>query len=171
LTAATRVEPLARVHDLESFSCGDDELDRWLYKSARPTGGSGESRTHLWIDDQDCILGFFALAPAVFVVNEMTDRQEPAILLAKFGLAEHVRGLVDEQGGKYSQLLLLEAFDVALRAHALIGGRHLVVDARRLKVVRFYQESGFDLVDAEPRPDGEITRLSMKMSAIRDLLA
>lgn len=156
-----RVEALHRGHDISSFSSDDEALDRWLHRSARPTGGEGKNRTHLWLSEDDGeVLGFFTLAPAVVTTNEMTGDSAPSILLAKMALCERLRGS-DPPVGPF---LLLEAFRTAVAAADLIGGRFLVVDTQHERAARFYEANQFERIPGT-------NRLIIKMSAVRKVFA
>lgn len=151
-----RVEALNKSHDIASFSSDDEALDRWLHRAAMPTGGEGKNRTHLWLSEDDEILGYYTLAPAVVTTNEMTGDAAPSILLAKMALCERLRGSNPPVG----PLLLLEVFRTALAAAELIGGRFLVVDTQHDRAARFYRENKFDPIEGTQQ-------LIIKMSAVR----
>ncbi|MFO6454481.1 MULTISPECIES: hypothetical protein [unclassified Aeromicrobium] len=157
---AARVEALHK-HKLDGFTCGDGDLDDWLHRKAKPMGGDGLNRTHLWIEDQtDQIIGYFALAPC-FAENEI-GQSYPSILLAKLALHQDLRGNKPRLG----PLLIAAAFETALRGADLVGGRFLAVDAMTQKNVDFYLGMDFEVVQ-EPKADDEPTRLLIKLSTLR----
>lgn len=144
----------------ESFTCGNDRLDTWLQKSARPTGGEGRNRTYLWLDGETGDLrGYFTLAPTTVTDDSLLGTQSPAILLAKLAVANHLRGQVPKQG----HALLSEAFRIAIEAADLIGGRYLAVDPQGPGLVHYYEELGFEVIDEE----SDQPQMLQKMSRIR----
>lgn len=147
--------------DLEAFCSADDKLDKWLHKAARPMGGEGLNRTHLWVDDADEILGYFALAPTVVTTDELLSKSAPALLLAKLALSERLRGRQPPAGDE----LLLAVFETVLKAAELIGGKVLAADTQHDEASEFYQRNGFDPIE------GNESRLIIKVSTIRRTLA
>ena len=92
-----RVEPLAD-HDLTSFSCGNDELDEWLYRHARTATGHG-TRPYVLVAETGSVVGYFAIAPHYLAREDAPPRlargapaKLPAILLAKLALDSSVQG-------------------------------------------------------------------------------
>jgi len=152
-----RVEPLAG-HDLEHFRCGNDELDDWLRHHARTATGQG-TRTYLFIDARELVLGYFALAPhflnrhdAPRKLGRGAPRQIPAILLAKLAVASSVQG----QG--FGRELLVYALGTIIEAARNAGGRIVIVAAIDDAAERFYEHHDFQPLPDNPR------RLVMKLS-------
>lgn len=154
-----RVAALDDGHDLTTFRCGKPDLDRWLRDHARPAAGQG-TRTYVLLDDQDAIVGYFALAPHVLVRDEAPNkvgrgapRQIPCILLAKLGLAEELQG----QG--LGAELLVRALRMTIEAARIAGGKLVIVDAIDDAAAAFYRHHDFEPLPN--RPD----RLVMKLSS------
>ncbi|WP_459968180.1 hypothetical protein [Nocardioides pyridinolyticus] len=153
--------PLDKGHDLVSFCSADDGLDGWLHRSARPMGGEGLNRTHLWVDDQSSeILGYFALAPTIVTTDPFLGESAPALLLAKLAMCEALRGKKPPAG----DLLLLAVFETVLKAADLVGGKFLVTDTKHERAAEFYARNKFEPIE------GDESRLIIKMSAIRRVL-
>lgn len=55
---------LDKVHELERFNCGNDELNRWLGTIARQHQANFLSQTLVLVDENEpgIVLGFYALA-------------------------------------------------------------------------------------------------------------
>lgn len=152
-----RVEPLAD-HDLDSFECGNVELDDWLARLARAATGQG-TRTYVLVDDDAKVLGYFAITPhfldradAPSRVARGAPRQIPAILLAKLALDQSLHG--EGLGAE----LLVRALETIVEAARRAGGRVIVVDAIDGNAVRFYEHHDF-----QPLP-GNDRRLVLKLS-------
>lgn len=157
------VEPLAG-HDVEGFHCGNDELDDWLVRHARPATGQG-TRTYVLIDTDDVVVGYFAIAPhylsrddAPRKLGRGAPRQIPAILLAKLALDESIHG----QG--LGAELLVYALETVIDAARKAGGRIVVVDAINENAKRFYEHHDF-----QPLP-GSDRRLVLKLSTVANAL-
>jgi GNAT superfamily N-acetyltransferase len=153
-----RVVALDESHDLDSFTSGNDELDRWLSLHARNATGQG-TRTLVVVDEGDTIVGYFAIAPHVLdrrdaprKLGRGAPRQIPAILLAKLALSAdlHGQGLGAE--------LLVRALGTIIDAARTAGGKVVVVDAIDEAAAAFYRHH-----DVEPLPDHP-DRLVMKLS-------
>lgn len=144
--------------DVAKFDSGNDRLDEWLRRHARTATGQG-TRTHLLVDDDGSVVGYFALAPHLL---ERTDaskrlargapRQIPAILLAKLAIDSTCQG----QG--LGSELLVHALGVAVAAARSAGGRVVLVDAIDANARAFYEHHDFELLP------GGTTRLVMKLS-------
>jgi GNAT superfamily N-acetyltransferase len=157
-----KLVPLVKGVKLPPFSCGNEPLDEWLRKHAKRTGGEGSNRTYLWMsNDSEQLLGYFTLAPAEVQDGDMARDSWPAIMLAKLAVTEELRG------AGHGARLLLEAFDVAVRAADLVGGRYLAVDPQVPELVSYYKKLGFEAVD-----DGTACpRMLQKISTIRAALS
>ncbi len=145
-------------HDLTDFRSGKPDFDRWLRDHARPAAGQG-TRTYVLLDDQDVIVGYFALAPHMLARDEApkrvgrgAPRQIPCILLAKLALAEELQG----QG--LGAELLLRALGMTIEASRIAGGKLVIVDAIDDAAAAFYRHHDF-----EPLPNRS-DRLVMKLS-------
>lgn len=153
-----RVEPLGD-HDLNSFSCGNRELDDWLKHHARTATGHG-TRTFVLVDDAaGSTVGYFALAPHLLTRDEAppklargAPREIPAILLAKLALDRSL------QGHGIGAELLVHALTTIVGAARKAGGRVVLVDAIDDAARAFYEHHDF-----RPLP-GQAARLVMKLS-------
>jgi GNAT superfamily N-acetyltransferase len=160
-----RVEPLGDHDQLDSFDCGNPELDQWLRLHARHATGQG-TRTYLLADSvSQQVAGYFALAPHLIERDDVSSRagrgaprRIPAILLAKLARDRtyHGRGLGSE--------LLVQALKTMLTAARSAGGKLAVVDAIDDDAARFYRHHDF-----MPLPDNP-HRLVQKLSTIAKAL-
>jgi GNAT superfamily N-acetyltransferase len=160
-----RVEPLGDQHLLDSFDCGNPELNQWLQVQARHATAQG-TRTYVLIDKAGGqIAGYFALAPHLLGRQEVptrvgrgAPRHIPAILLAKLALDRNLHG----QG--LGAELLVRALRTTLAAARGAGGKIVVVDAVDGDAERFYEHHDFVLLPGNPR------RLVRKLSTIAKAL-
>lgn len=153
-----RVEPLGD-HRCDEFSCGTADLDDWLRHHAHTALGHG-TRTYVMVDDEQAVVGYFAVAPHVLSRGDAPARLArgapqhiPGVLLAKFALDSSV------QGRGLGADLLVAALSVILEAARRVGGKIVVVDAIDATAHSFYLRHDF-----VPLP-GRDNRLVMKLSS------
>lgn len=151
------IEPLGD-QDLARFDSGNASLDEWLRRHARTATGQG-TRTHLLIDGDGSVVGYFAFAPHLLERADAPKRlarrapqQIPAILLAKLAIDSTCQG----QG--LGSELLVHALGVAVAAARSAGGRVVLVDAIDDTARAFYERHDFEVLP------GGTTRLVMKLS-------
>lgn len=159
------VERLGPAHDVDNFSCGNEELDLWVRHAALTADRAGTARVYVFLEGGQ-VAGYFALLPHHVRRVDIPPRigrgapdTIPGFLLARLALAEDLHG-----GGRGGQLLAL-ALQRILEAVVVGGGRLIVVDAIDEPAVAFYQHHGFRPTPADP------TRLVMKASTAAASLA
>ena len=142
--------PLADVHRLESFRCGEPTLDSWLKQRARRNQQEGASRCFVVCTGED-VVGYYALAAGAVshdqapgnVRRNMPD-PIPVIVLGR--LAVHV----DWTGQGIGAGLLKDAVLRALRLAQDMGIRALLCHAINEEAKRFYVHHGFIVSPIEP---------------------
>jgi predicted N-acetyltransferase YhbS len=157
------LEPLGPDHELGSFECGNEELDRWLVEHARNATGQG-TRTYV-VTDADRVVGYFAIAPHTIDREVLSKsqgrgapRQIPAVLLGKLALDRSVQG-----EGLGSELLVV-ALETIVEAARQVGGKVVVVDAIDDAATAFYQRHDFVATPSDPH------RLVRKLSTVAKAL-
>jgi predicted N-acetyltransferase YhbS len=157
-------ERLTEHHRLDSFTCSNEILDKWLITSALHSDRADNTRTYVWSDGRD-VFAYFSLCPHEVRRESLPSKYSksgptsiPVILLAKLALDSHLHG----QG--LGQQLLVDALSRAVAAVELAGGRFIVVDAIDRAASDFYQHFGFIPVpDPMPRL---IMRSSVAMASL-----
>ena len=139
-------EALRSDHALGGFTCGNQELDEWLQRSAWNATLAGSARTRLWVDDTGAVVAYFTTTPHVVQRESVPKRVGrdgpaaiPSYLLAKLALATHLHGHPD----RYGSILLADALDCLVDAARAVGGKLILVDAIDEAAVRFYMHHGF----------------------------
>lgn len=143
-----RIERLnPRVHDCESFDCGEPSLNDYLRQLAGQHLRDGVATTQVLVDggNPSRILGFYTLAAAQVALAELqaADRRRlprypvPAARLARLGV------LRTEQGHGLGAALLQDAVKRCLALRADLGVRVLLVDALGKRAAGFYRLYGF----------------------------
>jgi GNAT superfamily N-acetyltransferase len=137
-----RVAKLEPQHDIDSFSCGFEQVDNWLHDSAR--GSERMVATHVCLDDTDQVRAFFALKTIIVQTEGMNSVQRrgtsdgvaTGILLCQMGLNASDRG--NGVGGQ----LMRSVFTEAAKAHAISPVNLFVVDAANEQLVDYYERAG-----------------------------
>ena len=139
-------EPLAPIHELSSFDCGNAALNRFLQRRALDNQRNQSARTYVALRGETRVVGYYSLAAASAEFDFVPPR------LAK-GLARHPIPLtllarlavdVTEQGTGLGSGLLKAALKRFLQAQAIIAARALVVQAKDQQAAAFYRHFGFE---------------------------
>jgi hypothetical protein len=155
-------------HDIASFSCGKESLDRWLRNEGRAGHRSGASRTHVWVQPGFArAMAYFTIMPTTVEPEGLSRKQlgglsgrVPGYLLAKLALAVELRGSDPHLG----PALLLDALSVVVRAADAAGGRLLVVDTVDEDAHHFYERLNFTPIEGR-------SRLVMRISTVREVVS
>lgn len=142
-----RFERITEHHPVDSFRCGNPDLDDWLAESALNSDRSGTARVYVWLDEIGEVNGYFAIAPHT-VRSEGLPRSVvrgspdviPGYLLARLAVAESSQGRGNGGG------LVVEALRTTLEAIRVGGGRVIVVDAIDDNARSFYEHFGFKAI-------------------------
>lgn len=135
---------LADVHRLEEFECSSATLSAWLINRARKNHREGASRCFVVCDDQQNVVGYYALAAGAVsheLVPGHTKRNMPdPVPVAVLGrLAVHSNWTRQRIGGG----LLKDAIQRTLHLAEHIGIRALLCHAINEEAKSFYLKNGF----------------------------
>ena len=146
-----RVEKLRRDHPVDGFSCGREELDRFLVRFALGNQLANASQTYLGLHD-DAVIGFYSL-----VFGEVTHAQAPErvtkglardpvpiMLLARLAVGGAWQGRGIGAG------LLKDAMRRTLQAAEIGGIRAFVVRAKDEPARHFYEHFNFVASPSDP---------------------
>jgi GNAT superfamily N-acetyltransferase len=147
-------EALEKTHRLDEFNCGEDALDEWLKRHARPAHAAGSARVFVTtLEDGETVVGYYALAAAQVESEDATERAlkgqprtrpVPAVLLAR--LAVHR----DHQRAGIGRSLLQDVMLRCLDAAEAIGARVLLVHAKHDAAKAWYLQYGFEESPTDP---------------------
>lgn len=136
--------PLAANHLLDTFECGEPELDGWLKRRAMTNQGSGASRTFVVADQDGKVQGYYALAAGAVAHQTATGSVRrnmpdpvPVLILARLAVDRRA------QGAKVGASLLQDAVTRAAAISQQAGVRALLVHALNDSAKKFYQHYGF----------------------------
>jgi GNAT superfamily N-acetyltransferase len=138
------IEKLHRRHNVEQFTCGQPELDRFLIRHALQAQQANSSQTYVAISGDE-VAGFYTIVAGEVqhaqaperVVKGMARHPIPLLVLAR--LAVHTIA----QGRGIGSGLLLDALGRTLQVADVIGVRALAVHAKDDRAVAFYRHFGF----------------------------
>lgn len=147
-----RIEKLHRAHVVETFTCGQPELDRFLIRHAVQAQQANSSQTYVAVSDGE-VIGFYTLVAGEVrhadaperVVKGMPRHPIPLLVLAR--LAVHSKA----QGRGIGAGLLLDVLGRTLQVVDLIGVRALAVHAKDEQAAAFYRHFGFTPSPTDPR--------------------
>lgn len=137
-------QPLTATHRLDSFTCGEPTLDEWLKHRALANQTSGASRTFVVTDQDERVVGYYALAAGAVAHHVATGRVRrnmpdpiPVLVLGRLAVDQRA------QGSKLGAALLQDAVKRAAGVAQNVGVRALLVHALHDRAQRFYQYYGF----------------------------
>jgi GNAT superfamily N-acetyltransferase len=142
----SRVEALARTHDVSQFECGTHaSLNEWLKRFAWVNQQNESSRTYV-VHRANRVVAYYSVA------SSSVRREEAPARIAK-GLANHpipvillTRLAVDkaEQGTGLGSAMLKDALIRIAGAADIVGARAVLVHAIDEPAARFYMRFGFE---------------------------
>ena len=148
---AFRVEKLQAIHDLDSFDCGREALDRFLIRYAFQNQRTGASQTYLAFADEE-VVGYYTLVVGQVEYSDAPERLTkglarhpvPIMLLARLAVA------TSWQGKGLGSGLLKDAMLRTLQAADIAGIRAFAVHAKDDEAKSFYQRFDFTVSPSDP---------------------
>ncbi len=144
MTLALHIEKLQRTHEVDTFTCGQRELDRFLIRHALQAQQMNSSQTYVGLSGKT-VVGFYTIVAGEVrhadaperVVKGMPHHPIPLLILAR--LAVHS----EWQGQRIGAGLLLDALGRTLQVADMVGVRSLTVHAKDDSAAAFYSHFGF----------------------------
>jgi GNAT superfamily N-acetyltransferase len=149
--AGLRIEKLQRQHAVESFTCGQPELDRFLVRHALQAQQSNSSQTYLALDGAE-VVGFYTLVAGQVEHIDAPPRVAKGMPRHPIGLMVLARLAVHSsmQGRGLGSGLLLDAMNRTLQVADIVGVRALAVHAKDDPAAEFYRHFGFESSPTDP---------------------
>ena len=142
--ALSAPHPLGAEHRVEDFRCSAPELARWLIERAMLNQASGASRCFVVCDEEQHVVGYYALAAGSVSHSEAPGRIRrnmpapiPVIVLGRLAVR------ADWAGQGIGRGLLKDAVQRTLPACEQIGARALLCHAIDDAAKAFYLKHGF----------------------------
>lgn len=149
--ALSAPQPLAALHILGEFACGEASLDEWLKRRALTNQLSGASRTFVVADQDGRVYGYYAMAAgavshqtATSAVRRNMPDPVPVMVLARLAIDHRAQGI--QLGGA----LLKDAVHRAVAVSQNAGVRALLVHALHDRAKAFYEHYGFQASPLHP---------------------
>jgi GNAT superfamily N-acetyltransferase len=151
MTSGFRIEKLRREHPVDGFSCGREELDRFLVRYAFGNQQANASQTYLGLHDAE-VIGFYSLVVGEVAYGDAPERLTkglarhpvPIMLLARLAVG------TGWQGRGIGAGMLKDAMRRTLQAAEIGGIRAFAVHAKDALARRFYEH--FDFVASPTDP-------------------
>lgn len=145
------IEKLRREHAVDTFDCGQPDLNSWLVKHALQSQGSNAAQTYLGLVD-GAIVGYYSLVVGQIEYLDAPERLQkglawhpvPIMLLAR--LAVHK----DWQRKGIGRTLLRDAILRTLQAADIAGIRALAVHTKDDGAKRYYEQFDFAPSPTDP---------------------
>ncbi|HXB70328.1 MAG TPA: GNAT family N-acetyltransferase [Candidatus Acidoferrales bacterium] len=149
--AALGIEKLQRGHDIDTFDCGREALNRFLIRYAIQNQQSGASQTYVALADA-AVVGYYTLVVGQVEHTEAPERLTkglarhlvPIMLLARLAVA------TSWQGNGLGSGLLKDGMLRTLQAADIAGIRAFAVHAKDDEARSFYER--FDFVPSPSDP-------------------
>jgi GNAT superfamily N-acetyltransferase len=144
---APRIELLGKHHERASFSCGSDDLDRYLRARARQDRDRKVAAVFVLVGDEpDRVAGFYTLSALALAVAELppeTVRKLPRYPLIPARLIGRLAVDRRYQGRGHGDFLLMDALRRILDHSTEIASFAAVVEAKSDAARGFYGAYGF----------------------------
>ena len=145
------IEPLRPDHELDTFDCGSEELNRFLKRFALANQKAETARTYVACEGRR-VVGYYSLTVGSILHAEASKRVTkglarhpiPVMLLARLAVDHR------EQGRGIGAGLLKDALLRTAQAADLAGIRALLVHAKDDAAVAFYRHFNFDPSPTDP---------------------
>jgi GNAT superfamily N-acetyltransferase len=151
VTQGFRIEKLRRDHPVDGFTCGREELDRFLIRFAFGNQQANAAQTYVGLHDA-AIVGFYSLVVGEVAYGDAPERLTkglarhpvPIMLLARLAVSAAWQGRGVGAG------LLKDAMRRTLQAADIGGIRSFAVHAKDESARRFYEHFGFKSSPTDP---------------------
>jgi GNAT superfamily N-acetyltransferase len=138
------IEKLQRTHDVDTFDCGQDALNRYLQNYALISQRANAAQTYVGISDND-IMGYYTLAVGQVTYEEAPERLTkglsrnpvPVMLLARLAVD------LNWQGEGVGAGLLRNSMQRTMQAAEIAGIRAFIVHAKDKTAKNFYEHFDF----------------------------
>ena len=143
-----RIEKLDRLHDLDYFDCGQENLNNYLQRYALINHKGDAAKTYVGIANEK-IIGYYTLVVSHVVYDDAPKRLSkglsrnpvPVMLLARLAID------LEWQGKGVGSGLLRDAMQRTLQVADIVGVRSFLVHAKDAKAKAFYEH--FDFISSK----------------------
>jgi predicted GNAT family N-acyltransferase len=148
------IELLASHHDKTAFSCGNEQLDRYLYFTATQDNKRNIAIPYV-IFDKDCqkIIGYYSLSMSGINLEELPQdlaKKLPRYPIVGVNLIGRLAVSNDYRGYKWGKLLIMDALHRSLRIGKATASFAVIVEAIDEEAIKFYQRFDFQTFPDRP---------------------
>ena len=148
------IEPLAKYHNREEFSCGNEELDRYFKIAASQDRKRNIAVPYVIVNLENTqIIGYYTLSMTSVYLGELPNsivKKLPKYPLIGVTLIGRLAVNNNYQGMGWGKLLVMDALYKSLEASKQVASFAVVVDAIDERVVKFYQRFDFQAFPEQP---------------------
>ena len=148
------IEPLAKYHNREEFSCGDEELDRYFKIVASQDRKRNIAVPYVVVNlENSQIIGYYTLSMTSIYLGELPNsiaKNLPKYPLIGVTLIGRLAVDNNYQGMGWGKLLVMDALYKSLEASKQVASFAVVVDAIDERAVKFYQRFDFQAFPEQP---------------------
>jgi ribosomal protein S18 acetylase RimI-like enzyme len=143
------IEPLAPHHDKAAFSCGNEQLDRYLRSTATQDKKRNIAIPYVIYDkDRQKIIGYYTLSMSGINLEELPQdlaKKLPKYPIVGVNLIGRLAVSNDYRGYGWGKLLIMDALDRSLGISKVTASFAVVVEAIDDDAVRFYRRFDFQV--------------------------
>jgi predicted GNAT family N-acyltransferase len=141
------IEPLDKHHDRAAFSCGNEQLDRYLHSTATQDKKRNIAIPYVVFDrDRQKIVGYYTLSMSGINLEHLPSsvvKKLPKYPIVGVTLLGRLAVADDYKGYGWGKLLLMDALSRSLSVSMTAASFAVVVDAIDDEAVKFYQRFEF----------------------------
>lgn len=128
----------------KDFSCGNEELDKYLKEFARQNHKKDISKSFVAMFEER-VIGYYTLSMSMVEFVEIPEEHKKGIPKYPSPVAKIGRLAIDTQfqGKKIGTALLIDALKKIMEASKIVAAHAVVVDAKNDLAKRFYEGFGF----------------------------
>ena len=151
MTSSFRIEKLRRDHPIDQFTCGREELDRFLKRFALGNQQANAAQTYIALQGTD-VIGFHSIFVGEIAYIDASERLTKGLVKHPLPIMLLTRLAVSSswQGRRIGSYLLRDAMLRTLQAADIGGIRAFAVHAKDEPAKRFYGHFGFDPSPTDP---------------------
>jgi GNAT superfamily N-acetyltransferase len=145
------IEKLRRDHPIDSFDCGQEDLNSWLRKHELQNQGASAAQTYVGLVGE-VVIGYYSLAVGQIEYNDVPDRLRKGLARHPVPIMLLARLAVDKNWQKkgVGRALLRDAVLRTMQAADIAGIRALAVHAKDEQARRYYEQFDFAASPADP---------------------
>ncbi len=148
------IELLAKHHDREDFSCGNEQLDRYFKITANQDRKRNIAVTYVIVNLENTqIIGYYTLSMTSIYLGELPNsiaKKSPKYPLIGVTLIGRLAVDKNYKGMGWGKLLVMDALYKSLEASKQVASFAVVVDAIDEQAVKFYQRFDFQTFPKQP---------------------